>query len=306
MLTFKGIDSAGFGGLDLTDQLLYNLKFWIDWGLLHHGAFSIYRINDFSFYNDTEDKLIPVYDERFGNGHVWTGVGPEWVWESGVVASEPPFRVSGVYVNNAFVPVGNNGALNYHIDYQRSRVIFDNPQALDSDIRAEYTHRMVHVAFDDHPNFRQLIQNSIISQVSNTLGSGLPTRENQIHLPAIFIGQRSGTQRGLELGGGQIKTRNISFNIFADNSSDRNLLADWMDKQSRASFVMADINDFIFPFDQYGDIASGVLNWPQMASDFPGKKIRIMESRLTTLDSINPNIYRARVDVQVEIDIGGI
>jgi hypothetical protein len=29
-LTFKGIPSGGFGGYSLTDEILYNVKFWLD------------------------------------------------------------------------------------------------------------------------------------------------------------------------------------------------------------------------------------------------------------------------------------
>ena len=50
-LTFKGIDDAGFGGYAFTDQLLYNLKWWIDHGLLHHGAYGIVNVAASSLLN---------------------------------------------------------------------------------------------------------------------------------------------------------------------------------------------------------------------------------------------------------------
>ncbi len=49
-LSFKGISDGGFGGYELTDQLSYNLKWFIDWNLLNHGAYGIY-----------------LYDEVFNN-----------------------------------------------------------------------------------------------------------------------------------------------------------------------------------------------------------------------------------------------
>lgn len=305
-LEFKGIDQAGFGGFDLTDTILLNMKFWLDWGLLHHGAYGIYRLNDESYYSDSEDKLNSIYDERFGNGRVWNGVGREWVWESGVNIVNPPFRVSGVYVNSTFFPVGTTGPFSFHVDYQNGRIIFDNAMSPEDDVRAEYCHKAINVALADSPDFRTLMQNSVIEQITDILPSGTPTRENQIHLPAIFLDMREGTGRGLELGGGQIKTRTISLFVFADRASDRNLLMDWLDKQNRSIFTMADLNDIKFPFNYYGEIASGILNWPQMVTDYPGLKVRFMNSNIKKLDSINPNIFRARVDLIAEVDIGGI
>jgi len=101
-LEFKGIDSAGFGGFSMTDQILYNLKFFIDWGFLHHGAYNFYLFNADSFFTNDEAVLKAwLYDPRYPVNTVFDGIGKEWVWESGVsVASGtiPPFRVSGVYV----------------------------------------------------------------------------------------------------------------------------------------------------------------------------------------------------------------
>ena len=36
-------------------------------------------------------------DERYGNGRVWEGVGPEWVWESGVAVADRAVQVHGGY-----------------------------------------------------------------------------------------------------------------------------------------------------------------------------------------------------------------
>ena len=94
--------------------------------------------------------------------------------------------------------------------------------------------------------------------------------------------------------------------IFADNPSDRNLLRDWLDFQSRAAFIMADLNNIIWPFDRYGDIVGGVTNWPNLATSFPGRKIRIQDATSRNLNSLNSQLFRARVTWEIEIDMGGI
>jgi len=305
-LTFKGIPSGGFGGYSLTDEMLYNVKFWLDWGLLHHGAFSEYRYSDTSYYSDEDARLHAVPDERYGDGRVWEGVGPEWVWESGVAVANPPFQVSGINVNGAFYPTGTTGPCAFHVDYQHGRIIFDRQQNLTDDVRADYCHRQVQVAFADHPDFRRLMQQSVEDFLTDAEPSGTPAREHQVWLPSIFIQVDRGTQRGLQLGGGQIKTREVRLFIFADNPTDRNLLADWLDFQSRSALVMADLNAAPFPFDAYGDLASGALTWPQMAQGHPGYKLRIQNGEMARLNSVNPRLFRARVSWTVEIDVGGI
>jgi hypothetical protein len=308
-LEFKGINTGGFGGYTLTDQLLYNLKWWIDWGIVNNGAFGVFQRGDSSYFDTTEAELHTVIDERYEEGRVWEGAGREWVWESGITVPSgeiEPFRVSGVYIDGTFYSqIGaSGGTFGHHIDYQNGRIIFDKPQ--NNTIEAEFITRSVHVSFADTKEFREIMLNALEEFEQDISPSGTPAREHQIWLPAIFIEIDDGRQRGLQLGGGQIKTRFIHLHIFADNPNDRNLLKDWMDFQSRAAFTMADLNEITWPFDQYGDIISGITNWPDMATDFPGAKIRIQDAICRNLNSLNSQLFRARVTWEIEIDVGGI
>jgi len=308
-LNFKGIGDGGFGGYELTDQLQYNIKWFLDWGLLNNGAYSIYEYDSSSWYSDDESKLHPVVDERYEEGKVWEGAGRQWVWESGVslgAGAANPFRVSGVYVNDVFYPKTSAGIYAHHIDYLNGRIIFDQPKNADDDIRAEYTRRSVHVSFSDTIDFRHMMLNAVEQFLTDTSPSGTPYREHQLWFPSIFIEVKDGEQRGLQLGGGQIKTRNVVFHIFADNPSDRNLLKDWLDYQSRTTFWLADLNNITFPFDRYGDIVDGTTNWPNMVDANPWKKMRIMEGTCTNINSLNSQVFRARVVWKAEIDLGRI
>jgi hypothetical protein len=308
-LTFKGINEGGFGGYELTDQLLYNLKWFLDWGLLNRGAYSVFELGDASWIDDTEAELHVVPDERYEQGRVWEGAGREWVWESGASLGSgaiDPFRVSGVYIDNDFYPTTSMGINAHHVDYLNGRIIFDEPKSEDDLIEAEYTRRSVHVGFADDLEFRILMLNAVEEFLGDNLPSGTTSREHQTWLPSIFIEVRDGTQRGQQLGGGQIKTRYVTFHIFADNPQDRNLLMDWLDYQSRTVFWMADLNQITFPFDEYGDIVAGVTNWPDMVSAYPWKRLRLLNSSPSTINSRNSQLFRARVIYEIEIDFGGI
>ncbi len=310
-LKFKGINIGGFGGYELTDQILYNVKWWLDWGFINSGAFGIFQrgFGGVSFYDTTEAELHVVPDERYEAGRVWEGAGREWVWESGVTVPSgeiEPFRVSGVYVNDTFhSQIGaSGGTFGHHIDYLHGRIIFDKPQ--NDLIEAEFTTRSIQVGFADSPEFKEIMANALEEFERDTVPSGTPSRDHQVWLPAVFVEESDGRQRGLQLGGGQIKTRIVTLHIFADNPNDRNFLKDALDFQSRTSFVMTDLNQITWPFDQYGDIVSGITNWPDMTTAFPGQKIRILDSTAKNLNSMNSQLFRARVTWEIEIEFGGI
>jgi len=308
-LTFKGTNLGGFAGYELVDQLQYNIKFWIDWALLHRGGYSLYLYDQDSYFAENESKLHPVIDERYPINCVWDGVGREWVWESGVTPMSggvEPFRVSGIYINGTFVSSADLGPQRHHIDYMHGRVIFEEEQNPDDDIRAEYCSRSVYVGFADSKEFQLLMMDTIPEFLTNTVPSGTPSKDHQIWLPSIFIDTDSGDGKGLQLGGGQIKTRIITLHIFADNPNDRNLLMDWLDYQNRSAFFMADLNNIPFPFNHYGDVASGATNWVDLMAQYPWKKMRIREGTCKKINSLNTQLFRATVKWKVEIDFGGI
>ena len=307
-LTFRGTNIGGFGGFELTDQLLYNLKFFIEYNLLRNGAYGIYERDSESYYSDDESRLRLVQDERYNYGRVWEASAREFVWQSDVSLGSGiiPFRVSGVYIDGIFHPKEETGVYAHHVDYLNGRIIFSEPRSPDADIRAEFTRPSVHVGFADDLEFRTLTLNAVEEFLTDSLSSGIPSREHQTWLPSIFIEVGTGKQRGLQLGGGQIKTRYVTFHIFADNPQDRNLLMDWLDYQSRSTFWMADLNKITFPFDEYGNIVDGVTNWPDMVSAHPWKKLRVVDSTSATINSLNSQLFRARVIYEVEIDMGNL
>jgi len=303
---FKGIGQAGFAGYELTDQLLYNLKFYLDQNLLINGGFNIYLNGQDSYLSNDESNLMRTRDERYSDGTIYEGTGREWIWESGInpgSGETPPFRVSGIYVDGVF---HTKATYPHHVDYQHGRIIFEEPQDEDKIISADYCNRSVYVGFADSKEFRVLMFESVQEFLSRTIPSGTTIREHQIWLPSIFIEVDSGTGRGLQLGGGQIKTRTINFHIFAENSYDRNLLKDWLDYQNRSSFFMADLNSIPFPFDEWGDVTDIATNWEALTIDYQWRKLRVIDGKCKNINSLNSKIFRATVSWNVEIDIGSI
>jgi len=310
-LTFKGVGIGGYAGYELTDQLLHNIKGWLDWGMLHHGAYNFYLKDQDSFFADNESRLHPAVDGRYPQNCVWEGVGAAgWVWESGVTPMSggiAPFRVSGIYIDNTFISINDtSGPSRFHVDYLHGRILFEESQDPLSDIRAEYTSRSVFVGMADSRNFQNLMLESVEEFLSNTVPSGTASRDEQIWLPSIFIEVQSGSGRGLMLGGGQIKLRTIVLHIFADSAGERNLLLDWLDFQNRTAFVLGDINSMPQMFDEFGSIMPGITNPIDLQSQFPYRKLRIQDGTCKTINSLNTKLFRGQVRWNVEIDIGSI
>lgn len=298
----KGINIGGFGGYELTDILNRNLKMWLDWGLGIAGAIGTASFATSGYLGANPECFLKIReDERYESGRVWDGMGKEWVWESGLAT-----RVSGVYINGDFHPNGCGLPYAFKTDYRNGRIVFAQPVDPNAEVSLEYQWRQVDVAFADSEIFRSLIHNSIDGFVNETPVTTTPARENQIIMPAIFIDFGAGTARGLQLGGGQIKTRQIILQIFANNANDRNLLLDWLDYQNRTTFNLCDLNSIDAIFDSDGDVMPNATNWIEMANAHPWRKMRIVDGKCIKIDSLNPNIFRGRVEWSVEIDLGGI
>jgi hypothetical protein len=308
MFNFSKINKGGFSGYGLTDQIQYNLKFFLDQNFVAHGAYDLILNDSFSFHGDDENILKPISDRRYEDGRVWNGAGREWVWENVIPVVSgitPPFRVSGVIINDDFFDNNITGMFAHHVDYLNGRIIFDSPQDPTATVKAEYVRRNIFVGFADSKEFQHLLLDTIKEFFTDTEPEALPTRDNQIWLPAIFIEVDSGFQTGLELGGGQIKTRRVVFHVFAENEHDRNILLDILDFNSRKAFIMADLEKITWPFDEFGDVTT-VNNWEELINLHPYKKLRIIDGKYRKINSLNNNIFRGRIDWICEVDVGGI
>lgn len=308
-INFKGIESAGVAGYSLTDQILTNLKFWIDHNLLIHGGFDIYKIGQDSFFSNDEANLKYAPDGRFPDRTVFESVGRGFVWESGIapVNGDPPFRVSGVYVNNNFIPTTDTGKYRHHVDNLNGRIIFDEPLAENDIVSANYCSRAVYTGFADSSEFSNIMLEAIEEFLSGQTPEATPSKNNSVWLPAIFVEVQSGkVLRGLQLGGGQVKEKVIVLHVFCDTPGDRNFLLDTLDFQNRAAFWLGDLNTMPSLFDEFGDVLPGTTNFLDIASQYPYRKLRITDGTCKTINSLNTKLFRGQVRWSVEVDVGGI
>ena len=313
--------SATFDEYKLTHQLKYNFKFWLDHNLCEQGAFFNVTIPTIGWQGFDESRLMPVNDPRHtepdgtfcvSGAMIWEGRGKEWVWESGLVnVPSQPIEVSGVFVNGTFHDKDDTGEFAHIIDYSNGRIVFAGPVDINANVQAEYSYRRVFVGFADQDEFRQIIREAVIEQVEefdSAPGSGLAvhTKEHRIYLPAIFIQPDEGNfEGGLQLGGGQIRTKNVILHIITDHESDRDLLVDLLELQDQSRITFFDLNKIPFPLEFDGSLSSGALTWTQLTTQFKWKKIRIDNARSSVFNpGAQGGLWRGQVRYSIEMDFG--
>lgn len=314
-------NSSTFEEYKVTHQIKYNLKFYLDHNFSEQGAFFNVTIPTSGWQGSDDSRLTPVNDPRYtepdgsfcvSGAQVWEGLGKEWVWESGLVnVATQRIEVSGVFVNGLFIDKDETGEFSHTIDYANGRIIFNGPVNTNSTVQAEYSHRQIFVGFADQDEFRQLIRESIIEKFEEfgaAPGSGLTvhTKEHRVYLPAVFIQPDQGNfEKGLQLGGGQIRTQNVVLHILTDHESTRDSLVDILELQDQSRIVFFNLNDIPFPLEFNGSLSSGALTWPQLTAQFGWKKARINGVRSSKFNpGVTGGIWRGQVVYNISLDFG--
>ena len=297
MATFtdlRGLDSFAEPSLD--QRLKSNIPMFFDWGFVDKGAFLSVRIAASGQYSDSRAALKNVTDPRFTNGKVWESVRKNWVWESGISQTTQPISISGVYVNNTFYPSNTSGAYAHTVDYPNGRVIFNNPIATSSNVKAEYSYKFIH--FFDAAKFDWIKQVQFYSmrgdksQNSNR-GSGewSPSPEQRIQLPAVAmeISNRT-TYEPYALGtGAKYAYKDIVFHIIAEDDSTAAKIADIISSQEEKTIYLYD--EFLLsrsgvqPLNINGSINSGAKTYKQLVEPVEDGGFRWRKTRFTNSTS---------------------
>jgi hypothetical protein len=193
----------------LSNTLLDNFVAMYDWGLLDRGQFYNINIPESGIYGGDRHKLRTAQDPNYTDGQVWEGYRQNWVWESGISATdEQPITISGVFVDDTFYATGNV-TKPFYIDHPNGRVVFDTALTTTSAVQLEYSHKWVQVIpAQGVPWFRQIQQGSFRNeegfQVSNS-GNWVQLGQTRVQLPAIAVEVvPAKSLQPYQLGGGHI------------------------------------------------------------------------------------------------------
>jgi hypothetical protein len=303
---------------NISDDLLLNIlesnfKTFFDWSFLKIGAwFDAKIINSSTIYGGSTpmSQLLLVDDPSFTSGKVWQGIRKDWVWENPVsFGSENPISISGVYINNSFVPQSSGTFL---INYPEGRIIFDNSISKNSNVKINYSYRYVQVyRASDSPWFNILqypsMDNSLKDIQQKNNGEWSIAGNHRIQLPAIVIDPVPRSRsRPYEIGNTSLWIeQDIAFYILAENKNDRNKLLDIIRLQQDLTIQLYDTNaltqDEAYPLDHNGDLKNNALMYPDMVQNYPWKKCFIKNISLFDMESTTPNLHQGVARATVEI-----
>ena len=304
----KGINNIG--DQQLSTHVESNLVEFFNWGLLGVGGF--YNINrDYTApYGGNPSTLRLCDDRRFPKGMVWEGYRGGWVWENNIEYNSQPIQISGIYVDNAFYPVGTTGTYAYNISYPLGRVCFDAPIAASSTVQVEYSYRQYHFYPGSTQWFRQFIDrlSRIDDSQFNQYGSGIWSifGDNRVQLPAVVVESVPRRRyRPIALGGGQWCETDVAFHVFAETSYDRDQIIDIITYQNEKAFFFFNKNVMtqsgIYPLDINGYLVNSNYNYPYLINNCLWRWSRIKNVTSQETENDSPSLYHGLARMTLEI-----
>lgn len=311
--SLKAVSEAGESLL--TDQLETNLASFLTWGLVNIGGFLSVARSDAGPYGGDMSQLRMSIDPRYGNipGKIWEGFRSDWVHETGVSCDRQPTRVSGVYVDGAFHPIGETGAYSHSIDYRNGRVVFDTPISATGVVQCEYSFRLYHVSTADTPWWQQIQPDSFRNDdptfMQSSSGAWSILAENRVQLPHVVIESppRFTGHVPKEIGNSSVWGRqDVLFHILAEDRGQMKFLHDVVIAQIDKILLAFDKNlalgNDAFPLAPNGDINPTGLTYPQMVAAYAYQKYLFRQAASVPVQN-RPPLYVADVRMNMEAEI---
>jgi hypothetical protein len=255
----------------LSQNLKANLINFFDWGFLSKGGFFNINIPQSGLYGEDWSNLRPVNTPYFTDGRVWEGKRKNWIWEQGTQVGEPT-HISGVFVDNVFIPVSGN---TFHIDYPDGRIIFDTPISVNSNVELEYSFKWVNMLDAEEVPFfnRSQTESFRVEDSQFIVGSGenIPFSRNRVQMPTIAVEIASDNQKMYELGHfTKYMNMDVVFYVIAETSADAKKITDILSYQNERTIHMFDLKKIgdanKFPLDYRGEILNSGSIYPNLVA----------------------------------------
>lgn len=223
-----------------SEAIQENAMAFVDWSILNTGAYFNNTFDEPGPFETDRTKLSVYRQPGVTVGSVWQTVHPKIIWESNLAYGQP-ISISGLYVNDTFMPVGSG----YEIDYAHGRIYFDFPVNQSSDVRMEFSNKWVSVTpVEEIPFFRNLVTNSY-SLDGFTLSEKdfMPPAENRAFPPLVCFDTIHRHNRPYELGTGRVEKHfDIKMHIIAENKTNCERIGSILVDQENKTIKMYDPN----------------------------------------------------------------
>lgn len=284
------------GSSQITDQLRSNMCMFIDWAFLSLGYYMNVNLSTQYPYGGYPSKLRLSNDSRYRAGTTWDGFKNNWIWEQNIEFDNQPIAISGIYVNNNFLPLNNN----YSINYPLGRIVFDTPISTKSTVQVEYSYKYYNVYPNTVEWFRELTEGTwrVDDPQFQTTDSGLWSTfpDSRSQLPAIVV-EVSPTVKAepYGLGGGQWISKDVLFHCFSETAYDRDNFVDVMSYQKWKTAFIIDKNEMsrsgVFPLNAYGVLVNPSSTYPYLVSNFTWAYYYVSDVSVQRTDNNPQSIY---------------
>jgi len=235
-------------------------------------------------YDGNDASLLqPSHIPGASGFQFWSTRSNDLVWETGVQpkytgGQNPITPISGIYINDAFVPTGTTGANQFYVDYARGGVFFQNSaKASGTKIWMERSERSAFVYQNESNEYRTLIYEHQ-RYFDNPPGSGQDTipKHLKAFLPAIFVDIQHASNQPYQLGStSMFKSYRIDFDIFAEDIRQFDFLRDACISLEAGRINMYDVNKVeesgFFPLNYRGERQENPQTFSGLVNLFPFK-----------------------------------
>lgn len=297
---------SDIGQRNIISSLEDNLKNFLDWGFLNIGGFIDVNI-------PTSGTIGPAFartvnDPSFNPNTVWETDRKDWVYESGVSHSNrSPINISGVYLNNTFLPApSGSGSYYYSLNYPLGRITFNNPVSSSSKVALNYSYKYVQVyKANESVWWKELQKNTYYSNNPDYNISSI----HRVQLPAIIIETIArNVMSPYELGTTEnILKQDVLLHIFSENPVQKNSLVDILMLQKDKTLYLNDITKMlknnVNSLNFKGQPNPNRLNYDQLQNNsaYFTNKCYIINSTLVENNIFSQSLYNSIVRWTLEI-----
>jgi hypothetical protein len=304
----------------LSNILLDNFVAFYDWGLLDKGGFSNVVLPNSGMYGGSKATLRVAQDPNYTNGRVWQGFKENWVWETGISKTTQPIQISGIYVNNNYIPYTYNsssgyyvgsGPSGYRIDYPDGRIIFNNAIPTSSTVQLNYSYKWAKIDKSEGvPFFRQIQNNNLKIDQNFLTGSGEWAQLGQVRvqLPAIFVEVvPNRSYQGLQLGGGQWANTDILFYVLSNRESDCSNLQNIISYQNDRIITLFNSNKIsksgAYGLTFNGNLADKKYSYPYLLDNYPYQSCFIKDTKINNITQLSVDFYIGTVRCSTQVEL---
>lgn len=289
-----------------------SLKMFLDYAFLQIGGFiNVNRPTTFIRNNDGLSRLNRTNDPMFQN-RAWESVKKDWVYETEIEFDHiSPNAISGIYINNNFVPGPTGISPNtYKINYPEGKIVFDKMLPDSTSIELDYSYRYVQVyKSEDCGWFRELQSSNLTRKDFEYKGDNFLTANHRVQMPCIISEM---TPRTIlipyELGNiTNIVNQDILLYVLSENASKRKEIVETLLMQKDNTFNILDTNkiskDNANDLFYDGQKNPNRSNYGQFSenSDYIKNRAIVKNTTITEFNTITDSLYLGIVRWTIEI-----